>query len=99
MLDVSPEMRADILRRVAESAVADARAAWKKARATPTEHVVREAFQLCGFAARALKNLAAATPEDSSKVIEAAGRIDVVTDDLKDQLVRIIEDQPTAPRE
>jgi hypothetical protein len=80
-----------VLRGIAEAAVAKARNAWRKSRASPSESTVREAFQLCYSASRALKELAEATPEDSKKVLAAAGRLDVVADDLKYELVRIVE--------
>lgn len=104
---ISAHAHAVILRRVATTAIDDARAAWKKARASPNEKRIRAAFRSCVFAARALRQAAgvlphhagpmikeAERPHDAGLMIEEAERLDAAAAELLAKLVRIVEGSP-----
>lgn len=86
---ISAHANAVILRRAASTAVTDARAAWKKARAAPTEKHMRAAFRLCVFAAQALRKAAKAMPHDAPQMIEEAQRLDAAAIGLASGIVQI----------
>lgn len=88
---ISADAHAAILRKVASTAVDDARAAWKMARTSPTETHVRAAFRACVFADRALRSAADALPDEAAQMLEEADRIGAAADKLKGQMVRIVE--------
>jgi hypothetical protein len=88
---ISAQAHAAILRRVASTAIDDARAAWRKARASPNEKRIRAAFRSCVFAARALRRAAGVLPHDAPQMIEEAKKLDSAAEELKARLVRIVE--------
>jgi hypothetical protein len=87
---ITPEAHAAVLRKVALTALRDARDAQKKARATPTEACVRAAFHACVFAARAARNAAKALPKGEREELLLEGtHMATLGEALKNQLVRI----------
>lgn len=95
---ISPHAHAAILRKVAHTAVEDARAAWKLARKRPNEKRTRAAFRSCVFAARALRRSADTLPRDREQMIEEAERLDAAAEELKAKLVRLVVGADPAPR-
>lgn len=92
-----PRKHAAILRSVAVRALADARAAWKRASKTPGERLTRAAFRACVFAARALRKAADVHPLEAEQMLEEAGRIDAASRKLNAQLARIVEGADPGP--
>lgn len=88
---LSEQAHAAVLRRVATTAIADARAAWRRAREHPDEKHTREAFRLCVFAARSLRTAAHVLPRDRRAMLAEAKKLEAAADDLKARLVRIVE--------
>lgn len=77
--------------------VADAREAWKEARAHPDEKRTRAAFRLCVLAARIIHRAADTLPsgaERRRRMTADAARIEVAANDLKARLARIVEGVP-----
>lgn len=84
-----------ILRIVAARTLDDARAAWKKARESPSDDTVRTAMRACVLSARALRRAARVTPGESAAMIAAAERADATASTLRDQLIKIVETRRT----
>lgn len=81
-----------ILRRVAVAAITGARTAWRRARDQPNDvDLVRDAFEWCVFAARAMRRAAGVSPDDASVLLAAVERINIEGDKLLVRLVRIQE--------
>lgn len=88
---ISAEAQAAIRRKVAIRAVDEARKAWKRAHALPTERNVRAAFRACVLATRTLRRASEDHPRDEQDLIDEAMLIDEVATTLKHQLARIVE--------
>lgn len=83
---------AAIVRRAAATAILDARAAWKEARATPDEERVRDAFRRCVLAARLVRRAAGMLRGVAQRRwVKSAELIEATANDLKVQLARIVE--------
>lgn len=78
-----------ILRRVAIDALADARAAWKKAKGKPNAKRTRAAYHACTLAARALRRAAKVLPREASRMLDQAELIDSIGANLGAELVSI----------
>jgi hypothetical protein len=91
---ISAEAHALILRRVALAAVDDARTAWRKAHAEPSEDYIRAAFRACVLATRALRRASSEHPDDEQAMLAEATLLDEAAVGLKARLVRIAEPEP-----
>lgn len=92
---VNPRAHALILRKVADRAVEDARAAWRKVTAKPGERNTRAAYRACVFAARAMRQAAQAAPADVAKAMaDEIALLDAAALVLKVKLARLAVADP-----
>lgn len=84
-----------ILRAAAARALADAREAWKKARASPDDRTVRNAMRACLLAGRMLRRAANVVPGESPAMLQEAERLDAAAAKLRTELVTILETRRT----
>lgn len=90
-MKLSPEAHGLILLQVASRTLRDARAAWRRARDSTDEHVLRAAYQACMLAAHAMRDAVYAPGNDSAetrRIHAQMKRIDDAADELKTRLVR-----------
>lgn len=80
-----------ILRRVAASAMRDARAAQTAVAKMRSEDNLRAAFRTCLFAARALHRASSEFPDEEDAFIEQAMLMNEIAGGFKLELVRLIE--------
>jgi hypothetical protein len=85
------DAHAAILRMAALRAVADARAAWRDARTTPSEESIRAALRACALAARTLRRASAENPDEEQEMLDRAALLDESSVGLKRRLVRLVE--------
>lgn len=87
------EAHAAILLSVAVKTRSEARKAWRRANAHPSETTLRPAFRACVLAARASHRAAKAWAHDASvahSLIAAAKTLDAAALDFKDRLVAAV---------
>lgn len=83
---VSDEAAAAVRRKVALTAVDDARVKWRRASKTPTPGLLRQALRACVLASVALLRASEDKPEDELAMIEQALLLDESAATLKRQL-------------
>lgn len=86
------QAHAEILRMVALDALADARAAWRKSKAKPTEANLRAALRSSVLAARALRRASASVENANEEhaMLDKAALLDETSAGLKRQLARLV---------
>ena len=94
---ISAEAHAEILRAVAMTTAGDARSAWGKAKASPTQANLRAAFRACVLAARAMRRASTVWPDVELAMIEESLLLDEIAAGLKARLVLMESWEPDPP--